>query len=131
MRGRLRHSSAHASPARGKWLTVRALPAVLSAIRWCLIVALSLRTSGSECKVMLETVQQPKLLNTAQAAHPPSSMVLAWLQAALRHTGQQTRPFAMFSFFPLKLEPSNLSPVKFPIPTHVLFGVFSMVTHAS
>lgn len=70
MRGRLRHSSAHASPARGEWLTVRALPAILSAIRWCLIMALSLRTSSSECKAMLETVQQPKPLNTMQAACP-------------------------------------------------------------
>lgn len=39
MRGRLRHSSVHASSARSEWLTVRALPATLSAIRWWLIVA--------------------------------------------------------------------------------------------
>ena len=121
MRRRFRHGSAHASPARGEWLTVRALPAILSAIRWCLIVALSFCTSGSESKVILATVQQPKPSNTPQAACPLSSVALAWLQAALRHAGQQTRPCPIISFVPLKLAPSNLSPAKLPIPTHVLF----------
>lgn len=131
MRGRLRHSSAHASPARGERLTVRALPAILSVVRWCLIVALSLRTSDSECKVMLETIQQPKPLNAMQAAHPLSSVVLAGLQEALQPSGQQMQPFPIISFFPVKLEPSNLSPVKLPVPACVHFGVFSMVTRAS
>lgn len=124
MRGRLRHSSAHTSPARGEWLTVRALPAILSAARWCLIVALSLCTSGSECKVMLKTVQQPKVLNTMQAARPPSSVAPVWLQTAFRHSSHQTRPFPIVAFIPLKLEPSD-SPQRSYLFRHVFSSGFS------